>query len=90
MEVIGVCEVMGVIEVMGVNEVMGVMDVIGAIEVIWEGFMELEVRGFVAIGLVVIGGVMDDMFPMEGLELPMGWRGRPPLVGSSTISRCLL
>lgn len=78
-------------EVMGVIEVMGIIDVIGVMEVIWEmvGLMGLEVIGFEAIGLVVIGGVIDDMLPMEGLELPIGWRGSPPFVGSSTISRRL-
>lgn len=79
-------------DVMGVIEVMGVIDVIGVIEVIWVmvGFMGLEVMGFEAMGLVVIGGAIDDMLPIEGLELPIGWRGSPPFTGSSTISRRLL
>lgn len=90
MEVMGVIEVMGVKEVMGVIEVIGIIDVIGVMEVIWvmAGLMGLEVIGLEAMELV-IGGVIDDMLPMDGLELPMGWRGSPPFVGSSTISRRL-
>lgn len=83
-EVIGGIEVIGAREVMGVIAVMGVIDVIAVMEVIW--FMEWEAMGFEAIWLVVI----DDMLAMEGRELPMGWSGRPPFVGSSTISLRLL
>lgn len=73
-------------------DVIAVIDVIGVIEAIcaMEGFMGLELIGFEAMVLVAIGGVIEDMLPMEGRELPMGWRGRPPFVGSSTISRRLL
>lgn len=91
MEVIGVSEVMGVMDVMGVIDVMGAIEAIGVIEVIWVmvGFIGLEFIGFEAMGLVVIV-VIDAMLPMECLVFPIGWRGKLPLVGSSTISRRLL
>lgn len=95
-DVIGVIEVMGVMEAMGVMEVIGIMDVIGWFMVICVivAFMGLEVIGLETMGLEVIGlgpngAFIEAMLPMEGLELPIGWRGSPPLVGSSTIRRRL-
>lgn len=54
------------------------------------GLIGLPLIGFETMGLLVIGGVTEEMLPMEGLELPIGWRGSPPLAGISTISRRLL
>lgn len=89
MEVIGTMEVIWAWEVIGVMEVIGIIDVMEVIWVMLE-FMGLEAIWFEAMGLVVIGGVIDGMLPIEGLEFPIGWRGSPPFVGSSTISRRLL
>lgn len=95
-DVIGVIEVMGVMEAMGVMEVMGIIDVIGWFIVIcvMVAFIGLVVMGLEAMGLEVmglgpIGAFIAAMLPMEGLELPIGWRGSPPLIGSSTIRRRL-
>lgn len=90
-DVIGVIEVMGVMEAIGVMEVMGIIGAIGWFIVIcvMVAFKGLEAMGLEVMGLGPIGAFIAAMLPMEGLELPIGWRGSPPLVGSSTIRRRL-
>lgn len=91
MEGIGESEVICGMDVIAVIEAILAIEAIGAIEAICviEGFKGLEVRGFDSMVLAAIGGVIDRL-PMALREFPIGWRGRPPFVGSSTISRRLL